>query len=73
MCRSLIPDYLNALEEAEARRADLDAQVKAATAASRTKTTLRGTLTPEDLKKLKADLADAKRQVKRLEAEFLDA
>ena len=29
----LIPDYLTALEEAEARRADLDAQLKAATAA----------------------------------------
>src|ERR1035437_8305652 len=28
----LIPDYLNALEKAEARRADLDAQYKAATA-----------------------------------------
>ena len=28
----LLPDYLSALEEAEARRADLDAQVKAATA-----------------------------------------
>src|SRR5262249_27645498 len=27
----LIPDYLNALDEAEARRADLEAQIKAAT------------------------------------------
>jgi type I restriction enzyme M protein len=73
----LIPDYLTALEEAEARRADLDAHVKAATAKpdeddEADDDVSAETLSPEALKKLRADLADAKRKVKRLEAEFLE-
>ena len=51
----LIPDYLNALEEAEARRAELEAQVKAATATQRGRgRRFRGNAQREDLKKLKA-------------------
>ena len=69
----LIPDYLTALEEAEARRADLDAQVKAATAPPDDEDDVSAeTLSPEDQKTLKADLATAKREVKRLENEFVD-
>jgi type I restriction enzyme M protein len=73
----LIPDYLTALEEAEARKADLDAQVKAATAKPD-----EDEEDPEDdvfeqgvsaleLKKLRADLAEAKREIKHLENDFL--
>jgi type I restriction enzyme M protein len=75
----LIPDYLNALEKAEARRADLDAQVKAATAEptededdADDDVSAETSLSPKDLKKLKSDLAEAKRDVKRLEADFLN-
>jgi type I restriction enzyme M protein len=68
----LIPDYLNALEEAETRRADLDAQLKAATVTEDEDGVSAEALSPHELKLLKADLASAKRQVKRLEAEFLD-
>lgn len=74
----LIPDYLNALEQAEARRADLDAQVKAATVKPAEDEDLEDddvsaeTLSPAELKKLKSDLAEAKREVKRLEADFLN-
>ena len=74
----LIPDYLDALEGAEARRADLDAQVKAATAKP-TEDDEDGdadvseeALSAEDLKKLKADLAAVKNETKRLEADFLN-
>jgi len=66
----LIPDYLTALEEAEARRAELDAQVKGAAAIPDDEDDAE-TLSPDELKKLKADLAAAKRSVKHLEAEFL--
>jgi type I restriction enzyme M protein len=69
----LIPDYLTALEEAETYRADLDAQVKAATAPPDDEDDVSAeTLSLEDLKTLKADLATAKREVKRLENEFVD-
>jgi type I restriction enzyme M protein len=75
----LVPGYLSALERAEARRADLDAQVKSAT----TKPTededdadddvsAEAPPDPAGLKKLKSDLAAAKSEVKRLEADFLN-
>jgi type I restriction enzyme M protein len=73
----LIPDYLNALEKAEARRADLDAQVKAATAKpaddedDADDVHPETSLSPADLKKLKSHQAAAKNEVKRLEADFL--
>jgi type I restriction enzyme M protein len=76
----LLGDYLSALEEAEARRADLDAQVKAATAKpaeddedeEADAEARAGTLSAADLKKLKADLAAARNEIKKLEADFLN-
>jgi type I restriction enzyme M protein len=75
----LIPDYLNALEQAEARRADLDAQVKAATAKpaededdADDDVSAETSLSPAELTMLKSDLAAAKKEVKRLEADFLN-
>jgi type I restriction enzyme M protein len=72
----LIPDYLTALEEAEAHRADLDAQVKAATAKpdeeDEDDDVSAETLSSAELKKLRADLAEARREVRRLEADFLN-
>jgi type I restriction enzyme M protein len=75
----LIPQYLNALERAEARRADLDAQVKAATAKpaededdADDDVSAETSLPPAELKKLKSDLTAAKNEVKRLEADFLN-
>jgi type I restriction enzyme M protein len=70
----LIPDYLTALEAAEARRAALAAQVKAATAKPDDEDEPDDTaepIHPADLKKLKADLAEARHEVKRLESDFL--
>ncbi len=68
----LIPDYLNELEEAESRRAELDAQVKAATPASGDDedSDPEETLSPDNLKKLKAELTAAKREVRELERAF---
>ena len=70
----LIPAYLNAFDEAEARRTDLEAQVKAATAPPDEDEgdVSAETLSPEGLKWLKSDLAEAKHRVKQLEREFLD-
>jgi type I restriction enzyme M protein len=74
----LLPDYLSALEEAEARRADLDAQVKAATAKpaeddeDEDADVSAETLSAADLKKLKADLATARNETRKLEAGFLN-
>lgn len=70
----LIPDYLNELEEAEARRAELDAQVKAATAASDDEDAdePEEPISPAELKKLKAELTAAKRRVRELEAAFVE-
>jgi type I restriction enzyme M protein len=76
----LLRDYLSALEEAEARRADLDAQLKAATAKpaeddedeDADADVSAETLSTADLKKLKADLAAARIETKKLEAGFLN-
>jgi type I restriction enzyme M protein len=74
----LIPEYLNALEQAEARRADLDAQVKAATAKpdededdADDDVSAETSPSPAELKKLKSDLVAARREIKHLEADFL--
>jgi type I restriction enzyme M protein len=70
----LIPDYLTALEVAEAHRADLDAQLKAATAKPDDEDADDApaeTLSPSELKKLRAELANARAQVRRLENDFL--
>jgi type I restriction enzyme M protein len=68
----LIPDYLNALDEAEARRADLEALFKAATASDDEDDAPAEALSVQDQKKLKADLAAARQRVRQLEKEFLD-
>jgi type I restriction enzyme M protein len=73
--RFLIPDYLTALEAAEARRAHLDAQVKAASAKPDDEDESGDTaeaIDPVALRQLKADLAEARRQVKRMEKDFLN-
>jgi type I restriction enzyme M protein len=72
----LIPEYLNALEKVEARRADLDAQHKAATAKPAddedSDDDVETPLSPADLRKLKSDLDAVKLEIKRLEADFLN-
>jgi len=72
----LIPDYLTALEVVEAHRGDLDAQLKAATAKpddedADADDVPAETLSPQELKELRAELADARTQVRRLENDFL--
>jgi type I restriction enzyme M protein len=70
---ALIPAYLNDLEEAEGRRVKLEARLKAAAAiADDEDDFVAETLSPEDLKNLRVELAAAKRQVKRVERAFLD-
>ena len=70
---SLIPDYLDALEEAEARRAQLDAQVQAMTAKPDDDEDVLGeTFDLREVRRLKGALIDSRRQLKNLEKEFLD-
>jgi type I restriction enzyme M protein len=73
---ALIPDYLESLGEAESRRADLDAQVKAATPKPEDDEVDEDVpaemLDPAQLKQLKSDLTEARRALKRLEQDFLD-
>ena len=69
----LIPDYLTALEEAEARRTELDAQIKAATVTPEDEDDVSAeTLGTAELKNLKADLTTVRSRVKRLENEFVE-
>ena len=69
----LIPDYLTALEEAEARRTELDAQIKAATVTPDDEDDVSPeTLGTAELKNLKADLTTVRSRVKRLENEFVE-
>ena len=65
----LIPDYMNALQKAEASQAKMEAQVKAA--AGGEDADPGQTLSPDDAKELKANISAAKRQMKQLEAEFV--
>jgi type I restriction enzyme M protein len=76
----LIPDYLDALKSAEAKRADLEAQVKAATAtpdaedddgAAAEDDLFEQGASATELKRLKVGLAAARSDLKRLEAQFL--
>jgi type I restriction enzyme M protein len=69
----LIPDYLNELDKAEARRAELDAQLKAATAVASEdeEEEPEEAISEADLKKLKSDLAAAKKRGRGLEADFV--
>jgi type I restriction enzyme M protein len=70
----LIPDYLTELEKAEAQRAALDAQVKAAIAPRDEESgeEAEDIPSPAELKKLKAELTAAKREVRMLEAAFVE-
>jgi type I restriction enzyme M protein len=68
----LIPDYLNALEEAEARRAELQAQVKSGTVSDDEDGDASEVPSQHDLKKLNANLAVARQRVNQLEREFLN-
>lgn len=69
---ALLPDYLAALEEAESSRADLDAQVKAATVDPEDDGDVSAEAPdPVEVKRLRVALADAKRDLKRLEKDFL--
>lgn len=64
---ALIPDYLSALEETEARRVNLDAQIKAATAAVDDEDDIpTEAVNPVELKILRADLAVVRRLIKQL-------
>ncbi|MBX6168073.1 MAG: SAM-dependent DNA methyltransferase [Thermobispora bispora] len=71
----LIPDYLVELEEAEARYAELNARYKAATAKPEDEEDeaeeAEDRLSEEELKKLKAEVAAARRKVSALEADFM--
>ena len=64
----LLPDYLTAMEEAEARRVDIDAQVKATASPDGEDDTSESD--SAELKSLRANLASTKRHLKRLEKEF---
>jgi type I restriction enzyme M protein len=69
----LIPDYLKMLKDAETRRADLDAQLKTVTATPDDEDDDSvEMLSPAELKQMKGNLINVKREVKRLEVEFLD-
>jgi type I restriction enzyme M protein len=69
---ALLPDYLVALEQTESRRADLEANVKAVTAAPEDEEGVSAeTPDPAELSRLKADLAATKRDIKRMEMDFL--
>ena len=70
----LLPDYLNDLEEAEAKRSELDARVKAASTAADddVEEPAEEALGPDELKRLKADLAAAKRRVRQVESAFVE-
>ncbi|GGX55866.1 restriction endonuclease subunit S [Streptomyces minutiscleroticus] len=74
---ALIPDYLAELEEAEARYAELNAQYRAATAKpgdgeeEDEEEPTEAQLPAAELRKLKADVAAARRAAKALESDFM--
>jgi type I restriction enzyme M protein len=71
----LLPNYLTSLELAEARRADLDTQIKAATAKpgedDEDSDLFEEGADQAAIKKLRAELTAAKRELKNLENDFL--
>jgi len=68
----VLADYLNELEEAENLRAELDAKVKAITAASEDDSEEVEDVDPITLKRLRTQLTAAKSKVRKLEATFVD-
>ena len=72
----LLPEYLDDIEEAAARRAELEATIKGATSDRLTtrrtmKRTTRDVLSPAELATLKKELTAAKKRAKALEQEFV--
>jgi type I restriction enzyme M protein len=76
LIRVLLPEYLDEIEEAEARRAELDATIKGATGSSdddaqeEDEDTEEG-LTPAELATFKKELTAAKRRAKALEQQLV--
>ncbi|GLZ08861.1 restriction endonuclease subunit S [Actinomadura sp. NBRC 104412] len=68
----VLADYLTELEEAENLRAELDAKVKALTAAPEDDSEETEPVDPVEVKRAKEQLTAAKSKVRRLEAEFVD-
>ena len=75
LIRKLLPEYLAELEEATARKAELDAKVKAATAKDEEEegeeATDKEEISEEELRQLKKELTAARKKVKQLEEELL--
>lgn len=75
LIRSLLPDYLVEVEKAAARKAELEAQVKAATAKDEEEegddAEAAEVMSEEDLKQTKKELTAAKKKLKELEKELL--
>ena len=78
LVRVLLPEYLDDIEEAAARRAELDARIKGATGDSGAEDDLAAddaddeeALSPAELAVLKRELTAAKKKAKALEQEFV--
>jgi len=74
LIRKLLPEYLVELEEAAARKAELDARVKAATTKDEEEgeeATEGEEMSEAELKQLRKDLTAARKKVKQLEQELL--
>ena len=73
LLRKLLPEYLGELEAATGRKAELDANIKAATVKDDEDDDQSDTETvsEEELKRLKRELTEARKSLKRLEAELL--
>lgn len=67
---ALIPDYLEALDEAESSRTDLEAQVKALATPADEDDASTEVANPAESRRLKADLVTTKSTLKRLEKDF---
>jgi type I restriction enzyme M protein len=72
----LVPEYLDELNVVEAQRTELDAQIKAATAPSdddeeSSDEDVEKTVSPADLKRLKADLTMVKKRQRELRTRFI--
>ncbi|MFV2022282.1 N-6 DNA methylase [Micromonospora sp. LOL_023] len=72
----LVPEYVEELNAVEAQRAELDAQIKAATAPAddeeeSTDEETEETISPAELKQLKADLTKARKRQRELKAQFI--
>jgi type I restriction enzyme M protein len=75
LIRKLLPEYLAELEEATARKAELDAKLKAATAKDEgeegEETDEAEAVSEDEVRRLKKELAAARKAVKQLEAALL--